>query len=168
MVAGRRASLSELIKSLLITSFWLDLRLWFRLGHRMSFKSVAEVSCKCTVTKPSHNCANKRHLRHIRQRQALMKKTFADVQFLRPERVMRQAQTTGTGLFSSQHKTCLSGRVQQTTVQVAPAFAQTESETYFLYNMELVLFSPQKQSDGFPLWVSPVKFSNGQFLGHNW
>lgn len=105
MVAGRRASLSELIKSLLITSFWL----WFRLGHRLSFKSVAEVSCECTATKRSHNCANKRHLRHIRRRQALMKKTFADVQLLRAERVMRQAQTTGTGLFSSQHKTtCLS------------------------------------------------------------
>lgn len=105
LVAGRRASLSELIKSLLITSFWL----WFRLGHRMSFKSAAEVSCECTAAKRPHDWANKRHLRHIRRRQALMKKTFADVRFLRAERVMRQAQTTGTGLFSSRHKTtCLS------------------------------------------------------------
>lgn len=100
----------------------------------------------------------------------LMEKMSADVEFYGQSVVMRQ--TTSTGLFSSEQKTtCLSEELNKPIYSSSCNSAEqvTTALPKRICNIALVLFSPQ--SDGFPIvsfWVSPVKFSNGLFLGHNW
>lgn len=85
--------LSERIKSLLITSLWLDLKLWFRLRHKEIFKRATEVSRKNAQV---HNTQLLKVQFQTQQTEACV-----DGQLLYLKTALRRAQTRSIGIFSS-------------------------------------------------------------------
>lgn len=141
-MVGRQAVLSERIKSLLITSLWLDLKLWFRLRHKEIFKRATEVSSKNAQV---HNTQLLKVQFQTQQTEACV-----DGQLLYLKTALRRAQTRSIGIFSSPQKTTyfhdrLNKRIYLNNCDFAEQFtkalSQTKVQTFLLYKMELVFFA---------------------------